>query len=172
MRVTAPRLLSCSYWLPEKDMKRHAIRFWYTGHTHTEKKFTFIIEARAVAVFRWSFAGLSPRRANFNPRPLTALFKVHKIEITKVFLPVSQPCPVSITSPLVHPHLFIYRRRCIMFFPAFRYLHVSINPPLFLIHSFIYHQRCVRFFSQQISFLLSITFHLCSVIHLSIADAV
>jgi len=147
-----PRLLSCSYWLPEKDKKRHAIGFWYTEYTHAEKKFAFIIEARAVAVFRRSFVGLSPRRADFNPRPLTALFKIHKIEMTKVFLTVSQFCPVSITPPLVHAHLFSYRWRWIIFFSVLRYPLVGITPPLLHIHSFIYRRLCVNFFLSATQF--------------------
>jgi len=45
---------------------------------------------------------------------------------------------------------------------------VSIIPPFLHTHSFIYHPYSIRFFSQYFSFLLSVSFHNCSIlIHLA-----
>ena len=51
--------------------------------------------------------------------------------------------------------------------PVLQFSPVSIIPPLLHTHSFIYHPRCIMFFSQYFSFLLSVSFHHCSIfIHL------
>ena len=52
--------------------------------------------------------------------------------------------------------------------PVLQFSPVSIIPPSLHTHSFIYHPHCIMFFSQYFSFLLSVSFHNCSIlIHLA-----
>jgi len=111
-----------------------------------------------------------------------------------VYLPVLQFSPVSIIPPLLHthssttpavqyfppnnsdfpcqyhstiaPYSFIHLPPTLynFFLPALLLSPVSIIPPLLHTHSSIYHPRCIMFFSQYFSFLLSLSFHHCSIL--------
>jgi len=68
-----------------------------------------------------------------------------------VFLPVLQFSPVSIISPLLHTHSYIYHPRCIMFFiPVLQFSPFSIIPP-FSPYPFIHLPPTLYFFSLSTS---------------------
>jgi hypothetical protein len=54
------------------------------------------------------------------------------------------------------------------FLPVLQFSPVSIIPPMLHTHLFIYHRCCIMFLSQYFSFPLSVSFHQCSILtHLS-----
>jgi hypothetical protein len=59
-----------------------------------------------------------------------------------------------------------------VYLPVLRFSLVSVITPMLHTHSFIYHRRCTMFFSQYFRFPLSVSFHQCSIlIHTSTTEA-
>jgi hypothetical protein len=82
------------------------------------------------------------------------------------------PCQYHSTNA---PYSFIHLPHTLynVFLPVLQFSPVSIIPPLLHTHSFIYHTRCIAFLYQYFSFLLSVSFHHCSIlIHSSTTHAV
>jgi len=60
--------------------------------------------SNAVPRLRWFFAGLLTRRYGIDPWPVHVGFKVDKVALAQVFLPVLRFSPVTITLPTIHTH--------------------------------------------------------------------
>jgi hypothetical protein len=55
-------------------------------------------------------AGLSPRRALFDPRTVSFGFKVDKVALGQGFLLVFEFSPINFTPIMLHTYFFIYQR--------------------------------------------------------------